>query len=157
MQVFSWHREWNIFENILLVLMSLKSLRDWKVVSRGQYHSVASFADLYYRYSNTLLVIFNNRLVLQRSETSPRGGDEWQGHFSNRKALNPSMPHHFSNPRPIIISVARQTDSDSGNDTSPGQMVSSHYCHLLCTTDETFAFQHNDKPSRYSGLAFQSV
>lgn len=109
----------------LLVLIGLKSLRDWKVVSRGQYYSSVRFIDLHNRYSNTLLVVLNNRLLLQREEANFQGGDGgdgWQGSFDHKKSSNFSMSHHFSNADDIIIDIGKQTDNGS-----PFEMVSSHY------------------------------
>ena len=104
------------------MLIGLKSLRDWKVVSRGQYYSSVSFIDLHNRYSNTLLVVLNNRLLLQREEANLQGGDGWQGSFDYRKSSNFSMSHNISNVDDIIIDITKQTD-----DGSPFKIVSSHY------------------------------
>ena len=109
----------------MLALIGLKSLRDWKVVSRGQYPGLTSFTDLYSRYSNTLLVVLNNRLLLRKAGVSLQEDDGSRGGFGHRKASNRSTPHHLSNKDGvIIIDVATQTDNNSDNNLPLGRRVS---------------------------------
>ena len=119
-----------------LALMGLKSLRDWKVVSRVQYPGLTSFTDLYSRYSNTLLVIFNNRLLLHKTHGSDRlASDRWQG-TSSHKTSNFSAPRTTEGfPVEHTIDIVRQTGVEYDNSMSLGRIVSSRYYHLLGTND----------------------
>ena len=104
-----------------------------------------------------MLVVLNNRLLLQSEETRLWGGGGWQGGFGHIEILNRSMPRHFSNVD-IKIDVTKQTDIGSDIDLPVGQTVSSYYCHLqiLSKTNETIRFQKNNR-SQYNDLAFQFI
>ena len=128
-------------------------------MSRGQCPGLTSSTDLYSRYSNTLLVVLNNRLLLRKAGVSLQEDDGSHGGFGHRKASNRSTPHHLSNKDGvIIIDVATQTDNNSDNNLPLGRRVSLLFSPSmpLCKTDETTPFQKNNT-SQYNDRAFQSI